>query len=136
MLQQLGIKDPGQKPNEISLNAKISGKSIFDVIMKIRDDLWQDNTRSLGSEDLDFLHRGLDNMLTHLGELGARTKRFETVAKRLTTDELDMTDILAKTENIDVTKVIMDLQMMEHIHRSALAATAKIIRPTLLDFLR
>ncbi len=136
LLQNLGIKDPGQQPNEISLNAKITGKSIFDVMIKIRDDLWQDNTRSLGGEDLEFLRKGLDNLLTNLGEVGARSKRFETVAKKLNSDELNMTDILAKTENIDFPKVIMDLQMMEFIHRSALATTAKIIRPSLMDFLK
>lgn len=136
LLQQLGIKDADQMPNEISMNAQRTGMSIFDVMIKIRDDLWKNDTRALGSEDLGYLHRALDNMLTNLGEIGARTRRFETVMKRLSLDELDMTDILAKTENIDFAQAVMDLQMMEHIHRSALAITARILQPTLLDFLR
>jgi flagellar hook-associated protein 3 FlgL len=51
-------------------------------------------------------------------------------------NEVDMTDILSKTENIDIAKTVMDLQMLEYIHRSALAVGARIIRPTLIDFLR
>ncbi len=136
LLQQLGIKDANQMPNEVSMNAQRTGMSIFDVMIKIRDDLWKNDIKALGSEDLGNLHRSLDNMLTNLGEIGARTKRFETVMRRLNQDELDMTDILAKTENIDFAQAVMDLQMMEYIHRSALATTARIIRPTLMDFLR
>ncbi len=136
LLQQLGIKDADQMPNEVSMNAEKIGMSIFDVMIKIRDDLWKDNVKALGSEDLGYLHKALDNVLTNLGEIGARTRRFETVMKRLNIDELDMTDVLAKTENIDFSQAIMDLQMLEHIHRAALATTARIIRPTLLDFLR
>lgn len=136
LLQQLGIKDANQMPNEISQNVSRTGMSIFDVMIKLRDDLWKDDVRELGSEDLGNLEKSLDNMLTNLGEIGARSRRFETVAKRLNMDELDMTDILAKTENIDFAQVVMDLQMMEYIYRSALATAAKIIRPTLMDFLR
>lgn len=136
LLQQLGIKDANQMPNEISQNVNRTGMSIFDVMIKLRDDLWKDDVRELGSADLGNLQKSLDNMLTNLSEIGARSRRFETVAKRLNLDELDMTDILAKTENIDFAQVVMDLQMMEYIHRSALATAAKIIRPTLMDFLR
>ena len=136
LLQQLGIKDAGQMPNEVSANAQRQGRSVFDVMIKLRDDLWQNNVRSIGSEDLGYIHGALDNVLTQVAELGARSKRFETVMKRMSQDELDMTDILAKTENIDIAKVVMDLQMLESVHRSALATAAKVLRPTLMDFLR
>jgi len=136
LLQQLGIKDANQMPNEVSMNATRTGMSIFDVMIKLRDDLWQNNVKALGGEDLGLLNQGLNNMLTYLGELGARTKRFETVLRKLNMEEVDMTDILAKTENIDMAKSITDLQMLEYVHRASLAVTARIIRPTLMDFLR
>ncbi len=135
-LQQMGIKDVNQRPNETSQNAQRVGMSIFDVMIKLRDDLWKNDVAKIGSEDLNALRYGLNNMLKSLGEIGARSHRFETVMKRLNIDEVDMTDILAKTENIDFAQVVMDLQMLEHVHRSALGATAKIVRPTLMDFLR
>ncbi len=134
--QQTGIKDPNQPPNETSASATRLGQSLFDVIINIRDSLWKNDISSLGSKDLGNLDAALDNVLKNLAEIGARTHRFETVMKRLNTDEVDMTDILSKTENIDFSKVVMDLQMLDHIHRSALAVGAKIMRPTLIDFLR
>ena len=43
---------------------------------------------------------------------------------------------LAETESIDLPNTIMKLQMQQTGYQAALAATAKAIQPTLLDFLR
>ena len=134
--QQVGIKDPNQAPNETATSAQRLGMSLFDVVIKIRDDLWKNDIKALGGEDLGYLDAALDNNLKNLAEIGARSHRFETVMKRLNDDKVDMLDILSKTENIDYSKVIMDLQMIDHVHRAALAVGARIMRPTLIDFLR
>ena len=134
--QDIGLKIANQRPNEFANNVQKIGYNIFDVIIKIRDDLWKNDVASLGSEDLNNLQHSLNNLLTGLGEIGARSARFLSVKKRLNMNEVDMTDILSKTENIDIAKTVMDLQMLEYIHRSALAVGARIIRPTLIDFLR
>lgn len=137
LLVQLGIKDAFyQRPNETSQNARRVGMSIFDVVIKFRNDLWQNNTRDIGGVDLENIQKSLGSILTGLAETGARSRRFETVMKKLNMDEVDMTDILSKTENIDFTQVVMDIQMLDYVHRSALATGAKILRPTLIDFLR
>ena len=39
-------------------------------------------------------------------------------------------------ENVDVAQAIVDLQMQEVAYQAALGATARVIQPTLLDFLR
>ncbi len=134
--QQVGIKDPNQAPNETATSAQRLGMSLFDVVIKIRDDLWKNDIKALGGQDLGYLDAALDNNLKNLAEIGARSHRFETVMKRLNDDKVDMLDILSKTENIDYSKVIMDLQMIDHVHRAALAVGARIMRPTLIDFLR
>ena len=43
---------------------------------------------------------------------------------------------LAETENIDLPNTIMRLEMQKVGYEAALAATAKAIPPTLLDYLR
>ncbi len=134
--QQVGIKDPNQAPNETATSAQRLGMSLFDVVIKIRDDLWKNDIKALGGQDLGYLDAALDNNLKNLAEIGARSHRLETVMKRLNDDKVDMLDILSKTENIDYSKVIMDLQMIDHVHRAALAVGARIMRPTLIDFLR
>ena len=43
---------------------------------------------------------------------------------------------LSATEDIDMPKTIMELQMSQTGYQAALQATAQVIQPTLLDFLR
>jgi flagellar hook-associated protein 3 FlgL len=43
---------------------------------------------------------------------------------------------MSDNEDIDIEKVIMELKSHETVHRAALSAGARIIQPTLLDFLR
>jgi flagellar hook-associated protein 3 FlgL len=47
-----------------------------------------------------------------------------------------MTANLAVAENIDLTKTIIDMQIQTTAYQAALGAAAKIIQPSLLDFLR
>ena len=43
---------------------------------------------------------------------------------------------LATAENIDLPKTIIDMQIQQTAYQAALGATAKIIQPSLVDFLR
>ena len=50
--------------------------------------------------------------------------------------ELGLTNALSEIENTDLPKAIVDLQMQEVAYQAALAATARVLQPSLLDFLR
>jgi flagellar hook-associated protein 3 FlgL len=43
---------------------------------------------------------------------------------------------LSATEEVDLPKTIMELQMQQTGYQAALSVTAKSLQPTLLDFLR
>ncbi len=45
-------------------------------------------------------------------------------------------DLLSREVDLDLSKAITDLKMLEHTHQAALGTSARILRPTLLDFLR
>ena len=47
-----------------------------------------------------------------------------------------LTQQLAETENIDLPNTIMRLEMQKVGYETALAATAKVIQPSLMDYLR
>ncbi|KPD00119.1 flagellar hook-associated protein FlgL [Geobacillus sp. BCO2] len=44
--------------------------------------------------------------------------------------------MLSDNEDVDLEKVITDLKTQESVHRAALAVGARVIQPTLVDFLR
>ncbi|WP_338009850.1 hypothetical protein [Lysinibacillus boronitolerans] len=55
---------------------------------------------------------------------------------RLQTQEIIATKQMSANEDIDYEKTITDMITQESIHNAALSVGAKIIQPTLVDFLR
>jgi flagellar hook-associated protein 3 FlgL len=82
----------------------------------------------------------LDNHLTHLlgvrAELGARMNRIELMEDRIDGQQVIAEKMLSDNEDVDLEKVITDLKTQESVHRAALAVGARVIQPTLVDFLR
>jgi flagellar hook-associated protein 3 FlgL len=92
--------------------------------------------RALLEKDLADLDTALNGMLTAAADIGTRTTRIET-AQQVNADlQLSLTSRSAAIENVDLPKTIMNLQMQQVGYEAALGATAKVIQPTLLDFLR
>lgn len=71
-----------------------------------------------------------------LAEVGARFKRIETMKDRNSSDALTMRQNLSNVEDTDMAQAVMELQMQQVAYQGALAATAKAIQPSLVDFLR
>ncbi len=75
-------------------------------------------------------------MLSALADVGTRYGRVEGALSTLTDTNLDNTAALSEVENVDIAKAIVDLQMAEVAHQAALGATARVLQPSLIDFLR
>ena len=69
-------------------------------------------------------------------QVGARTNRLETQQSRLKDLELNVEDLLSKTEDADMAKAMVDFSMQQSIYQSALQSGARVLQPSLLDFLR
>lgn len=124
----------------VSLKANINPENVFS--QKLFDTLQgiQESLDGTGSGDLNSLLGDLDNQMDILSaersELGARYNRLEMVESRISTQEVIATRILSDNEDADLERVIVDLTTQESVHRAALSVGARIIQPTLMDFLR
>jgi len=92
----------------------------------------QDGTGRL----LENLDAGIQHLLNLRASVGAKAVRLETTASRLIDMELSFTKLLSDTEDADITKLATDLASQESNYQASLAASARIIQPSLLDFLR
>jgi len=77
----------------------------------------------------------LQELLYHRSTIGSRINRLELQESRLKSSEVTLTDLLAKNEDTDEAKVIMELKMQENVYQASLAVGARIIQPTLIDYL-
>lgn len=116
-------------------NDNVFNKELFDVMSSIEQALTSGDM-SGSSDMISNLDDRLDVMNAERSELGARFNRLELIEDRVGKQEVVATRILSDNEDADMERVIMDLKTQESVHRAALSVGARIIQPTLMDFLR
>ncbi|MGE5553708.1 MAG: flagellar hook-associated protein FlgL [Betaproteobacteria bacterium] len=109
---------------------------VFQALIDLRDNLRSRNQAAITSSSLDLIDQAVDNLLEWQAELGARTNQLELTNNRLLELKANFQKLLSENEDADIAEVIMQLKMQENVYRAALDAGARIIQPTLLDFLR
>jgi len=77
-----------------------------------------------------------NHLLTRTAEIGGRQRRLELLEARFTQDNLNYEKMRSDAEDADMAEVIMFLKMAETVYQAALSAGARVIQPTLMDFLR
>lgn len=85
---------------------------------------------------LGRIDKVMENLLSVRADIGAKMNRLELTKKRLESQSINFTKLLAENEEADIAEVIMNLKMNENVYRASLSAGARIIQPTLVDFLR
>ncbi|MGG6437964.1 flagellar hook-associated protein FlgL [Saccharococcus caldoxylosilyticus] len=118
-------------------DASQKGKGLFSDLQSLANDL--DDPTKTGkdiNEYLGYIDQHITNLLGVRAELGARMNRIELMEDRIDSQQVIAEKMLADNEDVDMEKVITDLKTQESVHRAALAVGARIIQPTLVDFLR
>ncbi|MDI9606681.1 MAG: flagellin, partial [Atribacterota bacterium] len=116
------------------LNSR-EAEGLFKVVEDIIKDLRNNEVSKLSGEDLGNLDEALDNLLAVRSQVGARTLRLENSRNRFEEFSVNFKKLLSLNEDIDVAEVVMQLNEHQNVYQMALAATARVIQPTLLDFL-
>jgi flagellin-like hook-associated protein FlgL len=111
-----------------------AGNDLFAVVDRIATDVLAAPTAL--ATHLDDLDAVMKTMLTAVADVGSRAARVEREEQVNADRALTLSSQLAETENIDLPNTIMRLQMQQVGYEAALAATAKALSPTLLDYLR
>jgi flagellar hook-associated protein 3 FlgL len=116
---------------------KAKGNGLFSDLESLNNDL-NDATKSGKdiNQYLGYIDKHINNLLSARAELGARLNRIELMEERIDQQEVIANRILSDNEDADIERVITDLKTQEIVHRAALGVGARIIQPTLLDFLR
>jgi flagellar hook-associated protein 3 FlgL len=112
----------------------VGADNLFNVLTETITNMTT-NPDALGA-DLDRLDAVAGSMRTALADVGTRYGRVETAMSTLTDVNLTNSAALSEVENVDIAKAVVDLQMQEVAYQAALGATARVLQPSLLDFLR
>jgi flagellar hook-associated protein 3 FlgL len=108
--------------------------SAFKLLTDISAALRADPALSV-SPHLADLDKRITSVIGARAEVGARQARVETATASLVTQKGTLEAQRVQLEDVDLATVILDLKLQEIAYQSALAVTARVIQPTLMDFL-
>lgn len=107
--------------------------SVFSLIDRIVSDLR--SGVNVGSR-LDEIDQRRNAMLSAQGTVGARQAQIERAKEATLQDAVSLESRRAAVEDVDSVEVLVQLQAQDLVYRSALAVTARVLQPSLMDFLR
>ncbi|MDQ4007782.1 MAG: flagellar hook-associated protein FlgL [Actinomycetota bacterium] len=126
----------------VSVRVDMTGPEVFgngpDALFAVIDDVVRHlrTDPAALSGDLDRLDTALQGMRTAVADVGTRYARLEQATQTAKDTTLELQASLSEVENVDLAKAMMDLQMQEVAYQGALATTARVLQPSLIDFLR
>jgi flagellar hook-associated protein 3 FlgL len=111
------------------------GTSVFDHLAALSTALRSGDQAGISAR-ITALDADRDRIVTTRTDVGSRQNRVETAIQAASDGELQLTTSLSSVENADLPKTVVDLQMQQVAYQAALGATARVLQPSLLDFLR
>lgn len=109
------------------------GKNLFDTLNSVAQTL--DNGGSPNSL-IATIDKQLDNVSTQRAIVGIKQNLLESASSQLNQTSVTTQKMLSNIADVDVAKAYTDLSSQEAVMKAALSAGAKIIQPSLVDFLR
>ncbi|OLF19368.1 flagellin N-terminal helical domain-containing protein [Actinophytocola xanthii] len=88
------------------------------------------------SGDLDRLDSAQRAVSTEIAGVGTRYSQLTSASDAAEAQTVSLTSRLSDIEDVDLAKAVIDLQTQNVGYEAALAATARVVQPSLLDFLR
>jgi flagellar hook-associated protein 3 FlgL len=138
ILQDLGIISGNMVNNAPNWNstARVYGGSMFDMVVRLRDGLLRGDQDFIGSQGIGGMDLAINNVLVRIADIGSRQERAEMSWQRINSELPNITNMLDHEIGLDMMQAATDLKMAQFAHQASLQTAAKILPPTLLDFLR
>lgn len=119
----------------VGIVAKPQKAGLINLIEEIEKNLIDGKHEEI-SDLLGSIDRFLDQSLVVRGEIGAKVNRTELIQNRIEDDIINLRALQSKLEDADLAETAIQLMNEENVYRASLSVGARIIQPTLLDFLR
>jgi len=129
----LGVTVPG---SDAFSTLFANGDETAGILTRISAALRAPNGTAALNTELSNLDAASATMQTARSLVGTRYNRLLSIQGAGQTQLDSVTAKLATAENIDLPKTIIDMQIQSTSYQAALGASAKIIQPSLVDFLR
>lgn len=112
-----------------------AGTGVFQALFDLRNTLYNNDTAGI-QNSMGKMQQEMDALLGYRVQVGARANHFETLQGMLLDQELKLTENLKNIEGADMARLSIEYGQQLLSYEASLAAGAKILQTSLLDFLR
>ncbi len=137
-LESLGILAPNNltPPNNYANSAKVSGGSLFDVVINLRDNMLKGDVDAIGSKNLGQMELAFNNLIASQAELGSLDERLNIRSESLALNRENYSNFDSKLTDIDMTEAIVEMNMLDYAQKASYQLAGKMFKTSLMDFIR
>ena len=106
--------------------------AVFDALS---DELDSGTNPDIIQNSIKRLQDSHEQVLAVRSEVGAKMNRLEMTEKKIGAQINNVNELLSYNEDVDMAEISMQIAMAENVYISSLMTGAKIIQPTLVQFL-
>lgn len=121
--------------NNLFGNTATMPSGVFTTLSALSADLRIGNSTGIDNA-LGNIDANIDNVITLRTGLGARTNRMIALQEQLDYTSGNLQDNLSSIQDADMATTITDFTNSQNVYKAALSVGAKIIQPSLVDFMR
>lgn len=131
--------------NNLNLPISVNGNTLFGDTTAIPSGIFTTLsalTTALKTNDSTGINTALGNIDTNINnviaqrsDLGARLNRMTAIQNQLDSTSINLQQNLSSIQDVDMAKTITDFTSQQNTYKAALSVGAKIIQPSLVDFM-
>ncbi|AYE33449.1 flagellar hook-associated protein FlgL [Clostridium septicum] len=113
--------------------------NVMDLLSEITNNLDSNDPVKLSriiNENLKAMDEVMANINKVRAEVGAKMNRMESAQDQNEEQNFSIKDILSQTEDIDFAEKTMEVAVAQSVYMASLQTSARILQPSLLDFLK
>lgn len=141
-----GLSSPAHTPHRggiypynqtitVRTSANINSTDFFGLLDDLVQALRQGDVEGISGNILPKIDDAVDDVLRIRTQSGALQKRYETSSSRLKQMNLNYNELYSKVSDTDLAEAATKFAMAQSVYQASLATIARIIQPTLVDFL-
>ena len=113
----------------------ISGRAFYRSELR-SDTVYEDERFYQMTDRIQDMDNGLETVLSSLAVVGSRILRLEMTKSQNDNIEVNLSELQSQNDFVDMAETLTKLTQQENVLKATLGAGAKIIPPSLFDFLR
>jgi len=122
----LPVNIPGDRLFNFDQGAGAGTTDLFTMVTQLRDVIRSGSTAQISAQ-IDNVDANLDNLLSCEAQLGSWEARMDRAKEVLADSRVRLQEMLSDTEDIDLSKAVVELKSQENIYQAALLISSRML---------